>query len=65
MIAGEAFYEDVTFEGLQTEDSVDLGDCVVDNERKVCWFLLTILILKILYLIIIYLCFYILRSILL
>jgi hypothetical protein len=35
MIQGEAFYEDISFEGLQNEDSVDLGDCINGVDKKI------------------------------
>lgn len=36
MIMGEGFYEDVVFENLpdNKEDEIDLGDCVINSERK-------------------------------
>lgn len=37
MVVGEGFYEDVVFEGLphDAEDEVSLGDCVINQERRV------------------------------
>lgn len=37
MIQGEGFYEDVVFENLPNdlEDEVDLGNCVINQEKKV------------------------------
>jgi hydrocephalus-inducing protein len=36
-VAGEAFFEEIIFEGLPNdlEDEVIFGDCVINNERKV------------------------------
>lgn len=38
---GEAFYDDVTFEGLpeDSEDTINLGDCVNSVEKKIMFFI--------------------------
>lgn len=37
IIQGEGFYEDIVFENLpdKYEDEVNLGDCVINQEKKV------------------------------
>ena len=38
---GDAFYDDVTFEGLpeDSEDTVNFGDCVNNLEKKITFFI--------------------------
>ena len=39
LVSGEGFYEDVTFENLpeELEDEVNLGDCVINMEKKLAF----------------------------
>lgn len=40
LVTGEGFFEDITFEQLplDLEDEIDLGDCVINQEKSQCFF---------------------------